>query len=203
MHRQSTTDQTLGHHKPVLGHSKRDRATGPVNVGVLLGLCLCALMSSGCAGYRFGSQTLYNPNIRTIYVPIVRNESWRHDINTQLTEALVKAIEQHTPYKVVGNPNADSTLACRITSTQKRTLTETDTDEPRVVEGMTNVILTWTDRQGNSLFTNRFLPDGALDYRFTATNDFVPEGGQSFSTAQQRAMERMAEQIVQHMELRW
>jgi len=166
-------------------------------------VCLSGLVGGGCAGYRFGSQTLYNPNIRTIHVPIVRNDSWRHDINTQLTEALVKAIEQHTPYKVVGNPNADSTLECRITSTQKRTLTETDTDEQRVVEGMTNVILTWTDRQGNLLFTNRFLPEGELAYRFTATNDFVPEGGQSFSTAQHRAMERMAEQIVQHMELRW
>ncbi|GAB5407012.1 MAG: LPS assembly lipoprotein LptE [Aureliella sp.] len=163
---------------------------------------LCAL-SAGCAGYRFGSRSLYNPNIRTIYVPIVQNDTWRHDDNVRLTEALVKSIELHTPYKVVGDPNADSTLTCRLISTGKRTVSEAITDEPRGIEVLSTVQLTWLDRRGNLLFSNRFLPEGELAYSFSQATDFAPEGGQSISTAQQRNNERLAEQIVQQMELRW
>ena len=28
----------------------------------------------GCAGYRFGNNTLYAPNVRTVYVPMVQSE---------------------------------------------------------------------------------------------------------------------------------
>lgn len=169
----------------------------------LLSLASLICFSSGCAGYRFGSQSLYNTNLRTIYVPMVRNDSWRHDINQQLTEALVKAIELHTPYKVVADPNADSTLTCRVIASGKRTVAEAITDEPRAIEDQMTVQLTWTDRRGNLLFTNRFLPEGELAYHFTQATDFVPEGGQSLSTAQQRTIERLADQIVQQMEMRW
>jgi hypothetical protein len=42
-----------------------------------------------------------------------------------------------------------------------------------------------------------------LAFFFTQGSDFVPEGGQSMATAQLRAIEQMAEQIVSQMELRW
>lgn len=157
----------------------------------------------GCAGYQFGSRTLYNPNIRTVHIPIVRNESWRHDVGVQLTEAIQKAVELNTPYKVIGDPNADSTLTCRVTSQTKRTVTEARTDEPRAVETLVTVELTWTDRQGNLLMENRFVPQGEFAYYFIQGMDFVPEGGQSIATAQQRVVERLADQVVRQMESRW
>ncbi len=160
-------------------------------------------LTVGCAGYQLGSASLYNPNIRTIHIPIVRNETFRHNMGVQLTEALQKAVELRTPYKVVANPSADSTLTCRITSQTKRTVVEADTDEPRAVETLVTVELTWTDRQGNLLMENRFVPQGELAFYFIQGNDFIPEGGQSMATAQQRALEQLAEQIVSQMEIRW
>lgn len=188
---------------PVVGAAESMRPSRLSLAMSLLSLAWVVCFSGGCAGYRFGSQTLYNPNLRTVYVPMVRNDSWRHDINQQLTEALVKAIELQTPYKVVANPNADSTLTCRVIMSGKRTVTEAITDEPRAIEDQMTVQLTWTDRRGNLLFTNRFLPEGELAYHFTHATDFVPEGGQSLATAQQRTIERLADQIVQQMEMRW
>jgi hypothetical protein len=133
----------------------------------------------------------------------VRNEAWRHDLGVQLTEAIQKTVELRTPYKVVGSPSADSTLTCRVTSQAKRPIIETITDEPRAVENTITVELTWTDRQGNLLMENRFVPPGELAYFFIQGSDFVPEGGQSYATAQMRAVEMLANQIVNQMESRW
>ena len=162
-------------------------------------LCL----APGCAGYQLGSASLYNPGIRTIYIPVIRNETFRHDLGVQLTEALQKEVELRTPYKVVANPSADSTLTCRVTSQTKRVIVEANTDEPRALENMLSVELTWTDRQGNLLMENRFVPQGELAFFFIQGSDFIPEGGQSMATSQQRAVEQLAQQIVSQMEVRW
>jgi hypothetical protein len=157
----------------------------------------------GCSGYQLGNASLYNPEIRTIYVPVIRNDTFRHDIGVQLTEAVHKAIELRTPYKVISTPSADSTLTCRVTSQAKRTVTEAATDEPRAIETLLTIEVTWTDRQGNLLMENRFVPLGELAFYFIQGMDFVPEGGQSMATAQQRAVERLADQLVNQMESRW
>ena len=164
---------------------------------------VCLIASIGCATYQFGAATLYPTNIRTIYVPMVRNETFRHDLGPLLTEAIQKTIETRTPFKVVGNPAADSTLTCRITTSQKRVLTETITDESRAIETQLSVQLVWTDRLGNLLMQNSFVPPGELAFNFINDADFVPEGGQSIATSHLRAIEELADQIVNQMEVRW
>lgn len=164
---------------------------------------LLLLVQTGCAAYQFGSGSLYNPSIRTIHIPIVRNDTFRHNIGVQLTEAIVRTVELRTPYKVVSDPNADSTLSCRITSEAKRVVAETVNDDPRVLNAGISIELTWTDRRGNLLLTNRFVPAGELSFYFIQGADFVPEGGQSMATAQHEIVERLADQIVNQMESRW
>lgn len=170
----------------------------------VLGICCWGLTCiAGCAAYQFGNASLYNSNIRTIHVPIVRNDTFRHEIGVQLTEALVRTIELRTPYKVVGSPNADSTLTCRITGQGKRVVAENRFDEPRALNNVISVELTWTDRRGNLLMTNRFVPVGELAFYFVQGTDFIPEGGQSMATAQLKTIEQLADQIVSQMESRW
>jgi Lipopolysaccharide-assembly len=157
----------------------------------------------GCASYRLGNGTLYNSNIRTVYIPVVRNDTFRPLVGVQLTEALVKAVELRTPYKVIGDPSADSTLTCRITSESKQVITENRTDDPRAIDALLNIELTWLDRRGNLLMENRFVPPGQYSFLFSETSQFVPEGGQSISTALQKDIERLADTIVHQMESRW
>lgn len=157
----------------------------------------------GCAAYQFGNASLFNPSVRTIHIPVVRNDTFRHDIGVQLTEALVRSIEMRTPYKVIGDASADSTLTCRVTGQGKRVIAENQQDEARALSNTISVELTWTDRQGNLLLTNRFVPAGELAFYFVQGNDFVPEGGQSLASSQLKAVEQLADQIVGQMETRW
>ncbi len=166
-------------------------------------LLAAIVLLSGCAAYQLGNGTLYNPNIRTVYIPIVRNDTFRPMVGVQLTEALVKAVELRTPYKVIGDPSADSTLTCRVISESKQVITENRTDDPRALDAILNIELTWLDRRGNLLMENRFVPPGQFAFLFTESSHFVPEGGQSVSTALQHDIERLAETIVQQMESRW
>jgi hypothetical protein len=134
---------------------------------------------------------------------MVRNDTFRHELGPLLTEAIQKAVELRTPYKVVADPSADSTLTCRITTETKRTVTEAITDEPRAVEALMTVQLTWTDRRGNLLMENQYVPPGELAFYFVEGVTFVPEAGQSMSVAYTRAVENLADAIVGQMELRW
>jgi len=160
-------------------------------------------MTSGCASYRFGSASLFQPGIRTVHVPIVRNETFRPDLGVRLSEALVREIESRTPYKVTGDPNADSTLTCVVVNESKRVLTETDNDDPRALDAAVSVRATWIGRGGELLMQNSIAPTGSLDIKFSQDARFVPEAGQSIDSATQEAIEELAHRIVSQMETRW
>ncbi|MFM8413846.1 MAG: LPS assembly lipoprotein LptE [Planctomycetota bacterium] len=118
--------------------------------------CLAAsalASAAGCASYRFGNNTLYANNVRTIYVPIFQCDSFRTtpaiDVGERLTEAVCKEIEKRTPFKVVGSEAAaDSVLTGRVVADTKRMVVESPTDQSRQVELNYQVLVTWADRGG-------------------------------------------------------
>lgn len=166
-------------------------------------LMLLVLGISGCAGYRMGTRSMYRQDIRTIHVPVIRSDSFRPDLGVRLTEAVCKEIEDRTPYKIADAATAESTLKCRITFDSKRVVTETVDDDPRDLRVTMVTEVNWTDRIGNVLMENRFLPPGETAFLFSERTDFIPEAGQSMVTAQQRIIERLADHIVDQMEARW
>lgn len=170
---------------------------------VWLSLSFLLGISTGCANYRWGTQGLYRSDIRTIHVPIVRSDSLRPDLGVRLTEAIQRRIEERTPYKIVSDSTADSTLVCRLTSDSKEVVTENANDDPRVLRTVLTVDCSWTDRRGLVLMENRILPPGETSFYFAQNASMVPEAGQSIVTSQQRAMERLADHIVDQMEARW
>jgi len=164
------------------------------------------LAAFGCATYRFGNNTLYAPNVRTVYVPIIQSDSYRTtpgvDLGERLTEALCKEIEKRTPFKVVGDPNADSVLTARIVADTKRMVVESPTDQSRQVEMNMQVLVTWADRGGSVLASGQVpLPAASVDVGQAAM--LVPEYGRSVVSTQQEAIVKMAQQIVGLMEEPW
>ena len=89
---------------------------------------------AGCAAYHVGTQSLYAPDVATVYVPMIESDSYRRDLGERLTEAVVKEIELKTPYKVVGTPAADSILQIRLLGDTRKTLAQNRFDDPRVSE---------------------------------------------------------------------
>ena len=87
-----------------------------------IALALVTMWPSGCGRYVMGTQTLYPPDIKTVYVQMFDSTSFRRGLGERLTEAIVKEIESRTPYKVVNSPDADSVLTGRIVNDNKGNL---------------------------------------------------------------------------------
>lgn len=168
---------------------------------VFLAAWLCCHV--GCATYRFGNATLFRQDVRTVYVPVIRNETFRQDLGVRLNEELIREIETRTPYKVTGDPNADSTLTCRFNTETKRVLTETSSDDPRALDAAVSVQAAWVSRGGEMLMQNMVVPDNNLAIAFSQDSRFVPEAGQSVDTATQEVIKQLAARIVSQMEMRW
>ncbi len=163
---------------------------------------VCGFIFTGCVGYRVGRQGLYRPDIQTVHVPVFTSESFRRHLGEWLTEAVVKKIEQSTPYKVVSTSAADSVLQGRITSTNKRVLSENVFDEPSELETGLVIQIQWLDRRGVTLIERAFgIPDTLVTIMETAT--LVPDAGQSIVSAEQEAMVGLAAEIVGQMEMPW
>jgi lipopolysaccharide assembly LptE-like protein len=174
------------------------------SVVVQAALALALVMSfSGCAAYRFGNRSLYRCDIRTVHVPMVQSDSYRRNLGERLTEAIVKEIETKTQYKVVGADSADSVLTARIVSESKRVLSENSLDEPRDLDTDFFVQMSWADRRGDLIASGTPIPFAPLAVNVSQSASFVPEAGQSITTAQQEVIQRLAEQIVSQMEAPW
>lgn len=157
----------------------------------------------GCASYKIGTQSLYRKDVRTIHIPIIKSDSFRPELGVMLTETVQKEIERRTPFKLSNIETADSVMTCRLTSDSKRVVSGTNTSEPRLLQSVMTVEVSWIDRRGMPLIETRFLPPGESTFYFAENADFVPEAGQSISTANQRVVERLANHIVDQMEARW
>jgi outer membrane lipopolysaccharide assembly protein LptE/RlpB len=168
-------------------------------VAVLIAVAAFALLS-GC-GYT--TRPMYPMAVRTVYVPMFESMTYRRGLEMQLTEAVVKEIEQKTPFKVVKGPSADTVLKGRILSVDKRVLAESPTDEARVVQVRYVVSVTWQDARSGVVLSSGELPLEPDVVRVTEADTFVPEVGQTFSTASDRIIGRLAQQIVAMMEEPW
>jgi hypothetical protein len=161
------------------------------------------LLLAGCASYQLGPQNLYPAHIRTVHVPVFQSDSFRRGLGELLTEAVVKEIERRTPYKVAGPEAADSVLVGRILADDKSVLSENQFDEPRQLAFGLQVEITWTDAAGGAVLGSAAVPVTPLAAQITEAEVFIPEAGQSISTAQQEAIRDLARQIVNQMEAWW
>ena len=161
------------------------------------------LLATGCAQYQLGTRELFRPDVQTVYVPMVQSDDYRRYLGERLTEAIAKQIETVTPYKVVNGNSADSILNGRIFSTEKRVFAEDINDNPRDLEVSFSVQFTWVDQRGNQMMQPVTVPVPAVTMTLGQSAAFVPEAGQSITTAQQEAIERLARQIVSQMEAPW
>ena len=90
-------------------------------------LLLAALLAHGCSAdprEGWSSASAWTTAYRTVAVPVLGNRTFARELDTQLTEALVKQIEATTPYKVVGQGTADTMLRGTITDVQLREISK-------------------------------------------------------------------------------
>ncbi|MBM4077483.1 MAG: hypothetical protein FJ267_17795, partial [Planctomycetes bacterium] len=103
-------------------------------------MIVCTTMLSGC-GYVVGNG--FNPDVRTVSVPMFENETFRRGIEAQLTEAVQKEIQQRTPYRLAKGLDADTRLTGRIVRTRKDVLGENRFDDPRELQVSLMIVTKW------------------------------------------------------------
>src|SRR5205823_4819065 len=115
---------------------------------------------SGCesAGHFsvFGYTTKpnYDEGIRTVHVPIFENISFRRGLEFDLTRAVIREIEQKTPYKVVSDRcRADTELTGTIMAANKNILNRNQLNEVREAEVVVTVSLIWKDLRSGEILS--------------------------------------------------
>jgi len=153
----------------------------------LLALALFALSACG-----YSSKPLYNTAYRTISVPIFNNKTFRREWEFRLTEALDKAIESRTPYKIVSQDKADTVLSGEIVNISEDVLSDRyGTVIPRESQLTVAVNFTWKDRSGHVLVERQSFNRSATE---------IPQIGERVVDAEQLAIERLANAIVDQMQ---
>jgi hypothetical protein len=170
---------------------------------VLRGSLFALLLLCGCAGYQIGNQSLYPPEVHSVYVPVFRSNSFRRNLGERLTEAVVKEIQRVTPYKLTDEAHADTVLSGAIVQETKTVLIPDLSGDAREVQTAISVQVSWVDRKNIPLREVKNIPLPPEIADVSGTGNLVPEVGQSVATAQQEAICRVAQQIVGLMEKPW
>src|SRR5437762_341993 len=101
-------------------------------------------------GYQLGADALYDPNIKTVCVPVFTNRAFQttpyRGMEVDITRAVVKEIGAKTKFKVVSDPDrADTELRGNIVSIGKNILNRNQQNLTREAEVVLVVDVLWWD----------------------------------------------------------
>ena len=108
-------------------------------------------------GYQIGSEALYDPNIKTVYIPVSSNRAFQttpnRGIEVDITRAVIREIGAKTPFRVVSDPaEADTELLMNVVDVSKQILNRNQQNLTREAELDLTVDVLWRDlRTGKNL----------------------------------------------------
>lgn len=155
--------------------------------------CLALIGLTGCG---YSTARPFRNDIRTIHVEMFQSKEFRRELEFRLTEAIIKRIEMDTPYRIAGRKTADAVLTGEILKVENRTFgDDAETDRPREIGSTVVVRYRLKDARNGDILVER--------PRFIYQTSHIPPVGESFTQAMTRALDGMAEQMVETMELDW
>lgn len=161
---------------------------------LVLLLCGCGMHSGDGDGWHWSST--YRQDIHSIAVPIFTTRDYHRGVEFQLTDALVKKIEEFTPYKVEPRERADTLLEGEIISIQTTTLQlDPYTATPQEEQYSIIVNFTWKDLHNGKVLMTR--------QNFQQTTSYFPTLGEGQWVGSENTVDRLALGIVHEMEGAW
>ena len=156
------------------------------------------ILISLVGGCGYSIRPPFDKSVKTVFVPVLRTQSYRRDLNLNLTEMIQKEIKNRTPYKVVGTPeNADTILEGTINYGDKNIVVESPFNLPRELNATVAVSVKWVHNPPSD--ADKARPPTVV----AETVNFVPEVGETSLTAFYRTNQMLAAQIVDMMEQPW
>ena len=162
-------------------------------MGALMFSVVCL---SGVIGCGYSTQRPFRTDIQTVHVEMFHSKEFRRELEFRLTESIVKRIEMDTPYRIVPRRRADALLTGEVLKVENRTFgKEFDTDLPREIGSTLAVRFRFQDLRSGEILVDR--------PRFLYQSSYIPPVGETFTQGMTRAMDGMAEQIVETLETDW
>lgn len=169
-------------------------AVAAAMVGGMGGLAGCA--SNPRSGYAFA--TTYDTDISTIHVSGFGNETFHHDLEFLLTDAIVKEIQSSTPWRITSAEYAQTTLSGTIVGAE---MTRLSTGRTSGLVQELAVVLTidyeWKDARTGQVLIER--------HSFTAAEPFAPAlgVGDRIEVGQNAAIAELARDVVESLRSNW
>jgi len=154
------------------------------------------LMLVPMVGCGYSTQRPFRKDIESVHVPIFQSKEFRRGIEFQLTEALQKRIQLDTPYRIAGKKLADTELTGEVLEVRQRGFADDFiTAQPREIGATFVVSFRWKDLRTGEILVER--------PRFVQTVEYIPPLGERFFEGNERAIDKLAERIVEEMETDW
>ncbi len=158
-----------------------------------LALLFLLITSLGSCGY--SSKSLLRSNVRSIYVQIFDNNTFRRGYEFDLTKAVRDQILLRTRLNIVDKNEADSILFGKITSVDENVLIENTRDnivESRVSVG---IEIRWVDRRTGRTIVER--------KNIRRPTEFIVSRNETLTSSSNEAFVKVAQGIVDAMEEDW
>ncbi len=160
---------------------------------ILSPVFIVLLLSGGCG---YSAKRPFRTDIQTVHVEMFQSKEFRRELEFRLTESIVKRIEMDSPYKIAPRNRADALLTGEIVRVDNRTFGDDfNTDLPREIGSTVVVRYRLQDLRSGEILVER--------PRFVYQTSYIPPVGETFTQGMTRAMDGLAEQIVETMESSW
>ena len=155
-----------------------------------------AVAMAALTGCGYSTTRPFPTDIQTVHVEMFQSKEFRRELEFRLTESIVKRIEMDTPYRIAPRNKADALLTGEILKVENRNFgDDVDTDLPR--ETGSTVVIRY---RLQNMRTGRILVERP---RSVYQTSFIPPVGETFTEGMTRAMDGLAEHIVESMESDW
>jgi hypothetical protein len=156
-------------------------------------LFVVLIIPAGGCGY--SSKSLLRSNVRSIYIPIFDNNTFRRGFEFELTKAIRDQILMRTRLNIVNKDEADSVLLGKIAQVYENVLIEDTRDN--IVESRVVIVVDvrWIDRRtGRTIIERR---------NIQAPAEFIVLRNETLTSASNEAFVRVARHIVEVMQEDW
>jgi hypothetical protein len=211
----------------------RHAAAFAVATGLLAGVCAAGCRNGGdFTLFGYTTAPPFDPSVRSVYIPVFKNTTFHtsphRGIEADITQAIVTELNRRrSPIRVVSDcDRADTELVGSVTQVLKIPQNRNLQNLVREFDLFVTVEVVWRDLRSGRVLTGTRQPategpppdafDPSLPppappqpvlvpapVQVTAVGRAIPELGESNTTAQQAAVNRLAKQIVNMMEQPW
>lgn len=159
-------------------------------------LAVGALLLGGCAGYKLGPvKPKFMADVKTIAVPVFKNETLEPRIEVMITNAIIRQIQQDGTYQVVSSGSADVTLLGKIKEIRRRSVRSVQGNVLATKEFADSIYIEYkmTKADGTNMFEHQRRVVGQTS--FFVTGDIQQDERQALPLAAQDAAERLISEL--------